>query len=97
MASAACFQRMPFVRPSPHVAPAVRNIPLGTTPCHQEDDMTQFRFLRPTSWLAKRLGLSVSTIERLRAQGSNDLPPCVRIGGAIRYDDVTVEEVEEVE
>lgn len=53
--------------------------------------MTQFRFLRPTSWLAKRLGLSVSTIERLRAQGSNDLPPCVRIGGAIRYDDVTVE------
>ncbi len=54
--------------------------------------MTQFRFLRPTSWLAKRLGLSVSTIERLRAQGSNDLPPCVRIGGAIRYDDVTVEE-----
>ena len=54
--------------------------------------MTQFRFLRPTSWLAKRLGLSVSTIERLRAQGSNDLPPRVRIGGAIRYDDVTVEE-----
>ena len=54
--------------------------------------MTQFRFLRPTSWLAKRLGLSVSTIERLRAQGSNDLPPCVWIGGAIRYDDVTVEE-----
>ncbi|WP_427773420.1 helix-turn-helix transcriptional regulator [Comamonas thiooxydans] len=54
--------------------------------------MTQFRFLRPTSWLAKRLGLSVSTIERLRAQGSNDLPPCVRIGGAIRYDDVTVEQ-----
>ena len=54
--------------------------------------MTQFRFLRPTSWLAKRLGLSVSTIERLRAQGSNDLPPCVRIGGAIRYDDMTVEQ-----
>lgn len=52
----------------------------------------QNRFLRPTSWLAKRLGLSVSTIERLRAQGSTDLPPHVTIGGSIRYDDATVEE-----
>jgi len=54
--------------------------------------MTQNSYLRPTSWLAKRLGLSVSTIERLRAQGSSDLPPHIKIGGAIRYDDTTVEE-----
>lgn len=54
--------------------------------------MTQNSYLRPTSWLAKRLGLSVSTVERLRAQGSSDLPPCIKIGGAIRYDDTTVEE-----
>lgn len=54
--------------------------------------MTQNSYLRPTSWLAKRLGLSVSTIERLRAQGSSDLPPFIKIGAAIRYDDTTVEE-----
>lgn len=49
-------------------------------------------FLRPTSWLAKRLGLSVSTIERLRAQGSLDLPPHIVIGGSIRYDELAVDE-----
>ena len=48
-------------------------------------------FLRPTTWLAKRLGLSVSTIERLRAQGSPDLPPSIVIGASIRYDELQVE------
>lgn len=48
-------------------------------------------FLRPTTWLAKRLGISVSTIERLRANGSSDLPPSVVIGGSIRYDERAVE------
>lgn len=36
--------------------------------------------LQPTSWLAKRLGLSVSTIERLRARGEGQLPPHLVIG-----------------
>lgn len=50
------------------------------------------RSLRPTSWLAQRLGLSVSTIERLRAQGSEALPPHLVIGGhSIRYDEAVVE------
>lgn len=52
----------------------------------------QVRQLRPTSWLAKRLGLSTSTIERLRAQGGNSLPPHVIIGRhSIRYDEDVVE------
>lgn len=52
----------------------------------------QVRQLRPTSWLARRLGLSTSTIERLRAQGGNALPPYVRIGRhSIRYDEDVVE------
>lgn len=43
--------------------------------------------LQPTSWLAKRLGLSVSTIERLRARGEGQLPPHLVIGrNTIRYD-----------
>ncbi len=52
----------------------------------------QIRYLQPTSWLAKRLGLSVSTIERLRAQNSPDIPAHVMVGGSIRYDNVAVEE-----
>ena len=48
--------------------------------------------LQPTSWLAKRLGLSVSTIERLRARGDRNLPPHVLIGPqTIRYDEAVVE------
>lgn len=50
------------------------------------------RSLHPTSWLARRLGLSVSTIERLRAQGSDTLPPHVIIGRhSIRYDEEVVD------
>jgi predicted DNA-binding transcriptional regulator AlpA len=47
--------------------------------------------LLPTSWLADRLGLSVTTIERLRSKKSPDLPPHVLIGKSIRYDEAVVE------
>lgn len=50
------------------------------------------RSLLPTRWLAQRLGLSVSTIERLRAHGDRNLPPHVVIGPqTIRYDEAVVE------
>lgn len=50
------------------------------------------RALQPTRWLAQRLGLSVSTIERLRARGDRNLPPHVVIGPqSIRYDEAVVE------
>ena len=50
------------------------------------------RALQPTRWLAQRLGLSVSTIERLRARGDPNLPPHVLIGPqTIRYDEAVVE------
>lgn len=49
--------------------------------------------LQPTSWLAKRLGLSISTIERLRARGEGQLPPHLVIGRhTIRYDVAVVED-----
>ncbi|MFZ4535929.1 helix-turn-helix transcriptional regulator [Propionivibrio sp.] len=47
--------------------------------------------LHPTGWLAKKLGLSISTIERLRAQGSSEIPPHLMIGASIRYADLDVE------
>lgn len=53
--------------------------------------MQKLRRLRPTSWLAEVLDLSISTIEKLRAQGSDDLPPYLVIGGSIRYSDLDVE------
>lgn len=46
--------------------------------------------LQPTSWLAKRLGLSVSTVERLRVRNPAALPPHIHIGSSIRYDEVVV-------
>lgn len=49
--------------------------------------------LQSTAWLAKRLGLSVSSIERLRASGKGDLPPHLVIGQrTIRYDVAVVDE-----
>lgn len=49
--------------------------------------------LQSTSWLAKRLGLSVSTIERLRSSGEGQLPPHLVIGRhTIRYDVAIVED-----
>jgi len=53
-----------------------------TTPC-----------LHDTAWLAKKLGLSVSTIERLRTRGQGDLPPYLQVGlRTIRYDESVVDE-----
>lgn len=50
------------------------------------------RSLQPTRWLAQRLGVSVSTIERLRARGERNLPPHVVIGPqSVRYDEAVVE------
>lgn len=50
------------------------------------------RSLQPTRWLAQRLGLAISTIERLRARGDRNLPPHVVIGPqSIRYDEAVVE------
>ena len=48
--------------------------------------------LRPTRWLAQRLGLSVTTVERLRTARSPDLPPAITIGTSIRYDEAAVEQ-----
>lgn len=48
--------------------------------------------LQPSSWLAKRLSLSIATIERLRAADSPDLPPPIVIGSSIRYDEASVEQ-----
>ncbi len=47
--------------------------------------------LRDTAWLANRLKLSVTTIERFRAKGSKLLPPAIRLGHSIRYDEDVVE------
>lgn len=47
--------------------------------------------LRASSWLAKRLGLSISTVERLRVRDPASLPPHLCIGGSIRYDEAVVE------
>ena len=54
--------------------------------------MSEINQMRSTGWLAQRLGLSVTTIERLRAQSSHDLPPCRTIGKSIRYDEQAVEQ-----
>ena len=54
--------------------------------------MSEINQMRSTGWLAQRLGLSVTTIERLRAQGSQDLPPCRTIGKSKRYDVQVVEQ-----
>lgn len=54
--------------------------------------MSEINQMRSTGWLAQRLGLSVTTIERLRAQDSQDLPPCRTIGKSKRYDERAVEQ-----
>lgn len=48
--------------------------------------------MRSTGWLAQPLGLSVTTIERLRVQGSQYLPPCRTISKSIRYSEQAVEQ-----
>lgn len=53
----------------------------------------QLRRLYPTKWLSDKLGISVATIERLRAAGSSAIPPHIVIGnGSIRYADLDVEQ-----
>lgn len=49
------------------------------------------RNLKDTTWLARRLGLSQTTVERLRKQDPDDLPPHLVIGRSIRYDEAVVE------
>ena len=48
--------------------------------------------LKSTKWLAERLGLSITTIERLRSSKSLDLPPHLTIGKSIRYDATVVDQ-----
>ena len=47
--------------------------------------------LRDTPWLAKRLNLSITTIERFRVKAPKLLPPAIKIGNSIRYDEDIVE------
>ena len=47
--------------------------------------------LKNTTWLAQRLSISETTIERLRAMGGSDLPPHINVGRSIRYDVAEVE------
>ena len=48
--------------------------------------------LKDSRWLSERLGLSISTVEKLRAEGSQDIPPHIKIGSSIRYDEAMVEQ-----
>lgn len=48
--------------------------------------------LKDTKWLAARLGVSKSAIEKLRAYQPEALPAHVRIGRSVRYDEQTVEQ-----
>jgi predicted DNA-binding transcriptional regulator AlpA len=54
-------------------------------------DNTVSDSLKNTKWLAKKLNLSRSTIERLRKTNSNSLPPYILLGTNIRYDANTVD------
>ena len=48
--------------------------------------------LKDTGWLARRLGVSETTIERMRASNSGSIPPHLTIGNRlVRYDEATVE------
>jgi len=47
--------------------------------------------LRDTAWLAKKLSLSISTIEKLRAEHSDDIPKAITINRSIRYSESYVE------
>jgi hypothetical protein len=47
--------------------------------------------LKNSKWLASRLGLSLTSIERSRTKKSADTPPYIKINSSIRYDELTVE------
>ena len=48
--------------------------------------------MRDTRWLAQRLSLSVTTIERMRAEKPRELPPGIKIGAVYRYCEERVED-----
>lgn len=90
------WQGVPFkddmgVKPATAAPGFSRNKPVEPIFVTLEDIMT-INTLQSTAWLAKRLGLSVSTIERLRARGEGELPPHIFIGRhTYRYDAAVVE------
>lgn len=53
--------------------------------------MNQNKALKNTEWLANRLNISVSTVERLRNQEPSKIPPHIMIGNVIRYNGDFVE------
>ena len=54
---------------------------------HQE-----FQPLRDTKWLAKRLGLKVATIEKMRSRYENLPPHYFIFNSIVRYDERDVDE-----
>jgi predicted DNA-binding transcriptional regulator AlpA len=46
--------------------------------------------LHDSKWLAELLAVSVSTIEKRRSQNPSSLPPPIRLGKTVRYDEATV-------
>ena len=57
-----------------------------TNECHP-------KVMRDTAWLAARLGISITTIERMRVREPHNLPPHLVIGQKlIRYDEEKVED-----
>lgn len=54
--------------------------------------MDNTKKLRTTTWLAERLNLSVTTVEKMRAKTPHKLPPHLHFGTAIRYDENHVEQ-----
>jgi len=53
--------------------------------------MTNNDRLHDTKWLAERLNISISTIEKLRAKKSNEIPSSITINHTIRYSESYVE------
>jgi len=47
--------------------------------------------LHDTKWLADKLGISISTIEKLRAKDSIEIPIAIQINKTIRYSESYVE------
>lgn len=54
--------------------------------------MSETKYLKNTRWLAERLGLSITTIERMRSKQPELLPPWIGIGKSIRYEESVVEQ-----
>jgi hypothetical protein len=53
--------------------------------------MENTKKLRTTTWLAERLDLSVTTVEKMRSKSPEKLPPHINFGTSIRYDEDLVE------